>query len=247
MCYFNSINLSIGDIIKISNREKKIDKDIHHDLTSGFEYTQWPILFVDAHDSLELELAHWEFIPHWVRDYHQVEENRTKFTTLNATAEKLLESPAYKSAARKGRCLILSSGFYEWRHHQPAGTKKDMAYPYFIHMPNHRYFFMAGIHQQWTDQSTGEIMDTCAIITTHANALMEKIHNKKKRMPTILNEELANEWLSPTLTDARIKEIVAYQIESSALTAYSIRKDFKTCGNPKEAFDYPDLPTSFHL
>ena len=44
MCYFNSINLNIGDIIKISNKEKKIDKQIKSNVTSGFEFTHWPII-----------------------------------------------------------------------------------------------------------------------------------------------------------------------------------------------------------
>lgn len=242
MCYFNSINLSIGDIIKISNQEKTITHEFHSELTSGFEYTQWPILFKNNTNELELELAHWEFIPKWVRNKQQVEENRTKFTTLNATAEKLLDSAVYKDAARKRRCLVLSSGFYEWRHHHPLGSKKDVAYPYYIFIPGHHYFFMAGIHQEWTDTTTGETFDTFAIVTTQANELMEKIHNKKKRMPTILDESLAEEWLSPTLSDDRIKAIAAHQIDSGTLSAYSIRKDFKTTEHPKEAFEYADLP-----
>jgi putative SOS response-associated peptidase YedK len=247
MCYFNSINLSIGDIIKISNQEKKITHEIRSDVTSGFEYPQWPILFKNGTEEVHLEMAHWEFIPHWIHNKRQVEENRSKFTTLNATSEKLLDSAVYKEAARKRRCLVLSCGFFEWRHYSSPGSKKDIAYPYHIGVRDRNYFFMAGIHQLWTDTSTGEILDTFAIVTTQANDLMEQIHNKKKRMPTILEDEWAEEWLSPELSDTRIKEIASHQISSNLLTAYTIRKDFKTASNPKEEFVYPDLPTIFHL
>ena len=46
------------------------------------------------------------------------------------------------------------------------------------------------------DKETGETVDTCALVTTKANGLMEQIHNSKKRMPTILTSELAGEWIS---------------------------------------------------
>jgi len=126
MCYFNSINLNIGDIIKISNKEKKIDKKIQSNVTSGFEYTQWPII-KDNHNSTDLilEMAHWEFIPSWINSSKELTLSREKFTTLNAKAENLLNSRMYRDAALKRRCLVLSSGFYEWRHYKPMGAKKE--------------------------------------------------------------------------------------------------------------------------
>jgi putative SOS response-associated peptidase YedK len=47
-------------------------------------------------------------------------------------------------------------------------------------------------------------MDTSSIIIAKANCLMEQIHNKMKRMPTILDEAQASEWLKPDLSDSRI-------------------------------------------
>jgi putative SOS response-associated peptidase YedK len=50
-------------------------------------------------------------------------------------------------------------------------------------------------------------VDTCAIVTTQANLFMEQIHNSKKRMPTILTDDLAWEWMFGKLTEKRISEI----------------------------------------
>lgn len=243
MCYFNSIKLNVGDIVKIANKEKKIQKSIHSNITSGFEFTQWPILkIVGNKDELTLEMAHWEFIPSWINSSKDLSISREKFTTLNAKAENLLDSRMYRDAALKRRCLVLSSGFYEWRHYKPLGAKKENAYPYFISVAGHDYFFMAGIYQPWTDKETGEIIDTFAIVTTSANALMAKVHNKKKRMPCILNEQLANKWLQKELTEKEITTIANYQIDENLLEAYTIKKDFKTSIHPQEKMYYPELP-----
>jgi putative SOS response-associated peptidase YedK len=243
MCYFNSINLNVGDIIKISNKQKKIDKKIQSNVTSGFEFTQWPILTQANYGTLQLEMAHWEFIPTWIQNTKELSISREKFTTLNAKGENILESRMYKDAATHRRCLVLSSGFYEWRHFKPVGSKKEIAYPYFIHVKNEPHFFMAGIHQPWTDTTTGETLDSFAIVTTAANDLMQKVHNKKKRMPTILNESLAEEWLTETISEQRIKAIASYSYPSEKLNAYPIRKDFKMSAFPQEKCNYPELPS----
>ena len=109
MCYFNSINLNVGDIIKIANKEKKIVKQVRSNVTSGFEYTQWPII-KDTNNSSELllEMAHWEFIPSWIHNTKELEMSREKFTTLNAKGENLLESKMYRDATLKRRCIVLS-------------------------------------------------------------------------------------------------------------------------------------------
>lgn len=248
MCYFNSINLNVGDNIKISNKEKKIDKQITSNVTSGFEFTQWPII-KDSHNSTELllEMAHWEFIPTWIHNTKELEVSREKFTTLNAKGENLLESKMYRDASLRRRCIVLSSGFYEWRHYKPIGTKKENAYPYFITIKGKPVFFMAGIYQPWTDKNTGETIDSFAIVTTAANDLMSKVHNKKRRMPTVLSENLAHEWLQEGLTESRIKEIANFQLADEDMEATSIRKDFKTAVHPQEKFIYAELPSLDHL
>ena len=244
MCYFNSINLNVGDIIKIANKEKKIVKQVRSNVTSGFEYTQWPII-KETHNSSELllEMAHWEFIPSWIHNTKELEMSREKFTTLNAKGENLLESKMYRDATLKRRCIVLSSGFYEWRHYKPVGAKKENAYPYFITIKGKPVFLMAGIYQPWIDKNTGETIDSFAIVTTAANDMMSKVHNKKKRMPTILNENLAQEWLQVELNGSRIKEIANFQLADHDMEAISIRKDFKISAPPQEKFDYAELPS----
>jgi putative SOS response-associated peptidase YedK len=85
-------------------------------------------------------------------------------------------------------------------------------------------------------------MDTFSIVTTKANAFMEQIHNKKKRMPTILTETQAAEWITPNLSEHKIMELATSAIDANQLSAYTLDKGFRTASNPMEAFTYPELP-----
>jgi putative SOS response-associated peptidase YedK len=241
MCYFNSLVAPAGADISIKGITKKLPP-IKKPLQSGFEYGKWHIVKNTTQD-FTIELGHWELIAPWVKTMKEAEVGREKFNTLNATCERLLESKLFKPAALNYRCLVLSTGFYEWRHYKPEGTKKDLAYPYYITIKDQLLFYMAGIYQPWTDKETGETMDTFSIVTTKANALMEQIHNKKKRMPTILNEAQAAEWISPNLSEEKIMELASSAICDNQLTAYTLDKSFRTAPNPMEAFEYPELPS----
>jgi len=211
-------------------------------MKDGFKYSNSAIIRKAGTADIEVVAAHWEFIPAWVKNMDEVKENRKKFTTLNATSEKLLVSKMFRNAALNRRCLVLATHFYEWRHFQPEGAKKEIAYPYVIGLNDSEYFYMAGIWQSFTDKTTGETMDTFAIVTTPANRFMEIIHNKKKRQPTILTENLAWEWIMADLSEDRIKEIASYQMPSENFTAHTIPKDFKLLEDPTAAFEYAELP-----
>lgn len=240
MCYYNSISIPKGSKVSINGITKDLPP-IERPLQSGFDYGDWPIIKANE-DDYEYELAHWELIAPWIKTEKEVIESREKFNTLNATSERLFESRLYKDLIIKRRCLILSSGFYEWRHFKPEHSKKDIAYPYFISLKDKPYVFMAGIYQPWIDQETGEKVDTFSIITTKANDIMEQIHNKKKRMPTILGEAQASEWLKPDLSVNRIQELSSFQVDSSMMSYFTLRKEFRSSLNPKEGFEYEELP-----
>jgi putative SOS response-associated peptidase YedK len=253
MCYYNSINIQKGTKVKLNGVVKELPP-LERPLQSGFEYGDWAIIKGNVNQDNDnensndfvFELAHWELIAPWVNSTLEVMKGREKFNTLNATAERLFESRLFKQPALKRRCLVLSSGFYEWRHYTPTGAKKDIAYPYHISLKDKPYFFMAGIYQPWVDIESGEMMDTFSIVTTKANSIMAQIHNKKKRMPTILSEEQAAHWISPNLAASEITKLASTHIEDSLLEAYTIKKDFRTALYPKDAFVYEELIPLMH-
>jgi len=126
----------------------------------------------------------WGLIPHWSDDPSIA--NRL----INARAETAASKPAFRSAARYRRCLIPADGFYEWKT-TPRGKQ-----PYLVRLHGDRLFALAGLWDQW-QSPTGEILETCTILTVEPNSLMARIHN---RMPLILPPEAYPIWLDPTVT-----------------------------------------------
>jgi putative SOS response-associated peptidase YedK len=143
---------------------------------------------------------------------------------------------------------VLSTGFFEWRHIFPVNQrtgeplKKSVTYPYYITLKDRSYFYMAGIWQPWVDKETGEMVNTFAIVTTAANKLMEQVHNTKKRMPTILRDELAYEWIFGDPDEERITELATTQYPAELMTACTIEKEFRQSLEPTRPFQYEDLP-----
>ena len=247
MCNFYGHKVAKMDFIRLNNIELELDYiaaiEELQELINGFNYGNAPVIRKKNESSYEVVPMHWELIPLGIKTMEQVQQARRQgMPWLNATSEKLLESKMFRDAALKRRCLVLASHFFEWRSYKPEAEKKENKYPYCIELNNKEYFFMAGIWQPFTDKETGETMDTFAIVTTKANALMEQLHNHKKRMPVILTEKLAEKWLQNDLTEEQIKEIASFQLPANDMVAFTIAKNFKTSLSPLEAFYFEELP-----
>jgi putative SOS response-associated peptidase YedK len=125
---------------------------------------------VDKHR--ELSLMRWGIVPTWQKD------PKSGPPLINARGETLATKPAFRTAFKKRRCLIPADGFYEWQ--KIAGAKVKQ--PYYIRMAKDRPFAFAGLWERWRglDDAT---LETCTIVTTTPNALLEPLHD---RMPVIL-------------------------------------------------------------
>jgi putative SOS response-associated peptidase YedK len=248
MCNFMGVNVSKIQFIKLKQIQKELGtlsamKELEK-MKDGFKYSNSAIVKATGdRKDIDIISAHWEFIPDWVTSMRQLEEARKQgIPWLNARSETLLSSRMFRDAAIKRRCLVLVSHFFEWRHYKPEGSKKEIAYPYLIEVNDADYFYMAGIYNSYKNEDTGVVLNSFAIVTTQANELMAEVHNKKKRMPTILPEDLAWEWIMEDLSEERIKEISSYQFPSENMYAYTIQKDFKSQEDPLAAFEYEELP-----
>ncbi len=260
MCYYKRMSIPRNQLLSLLEIEKEFaDREDHDRIQSGFEYRSIDIIIPKADCKWDLVEMEWGFIPKywWTRD--DVEKNRKGYmdeksgkfkppiTTLNAKGEELLlPGKMFRDAALNRRCLFPATDFFEWRHVFPIGKKGQplktaIKYPYRIWVKDEEVFFIAGVWEPWTDRSTGETIDTCALVTTAANHLMLQIHNSKQRMPCILTKELAGEWISDGLTEERIKEIAIFQISAEMLEAHTVPKDFLNAHDPKEKFVYEGL------
>ena len=128
----------------------------------------------------QLSMFRWGLVPSWADD------PKIGYGMINARAESVAMKPAYRSAFKKGRCLVIADGFYEWKK---AGAKKQ---PYLIQLRDNEPFAFAGLAEHW--HLGDDTIDSCTIITTEPNELMEGIHD---RMPVILPSEDYDLWLDP--------------------------------------------------
>jgi len=134
----------------------------------------------------EMRRMRWGLIPSWARDPAIGNQ------LINARAETVATKPAFRTALRERRCLIVTDGFYEW---EALGRRKQ---PWYIRRKDGRPFAFAGLWDRWTDPAGTEIQ-SCTIITTTPNALIQRFHH---RMPVILSQADYDLWL-----DVRIREM----------------------------------------
>ena len=96
-----------------------------------------------------------------------------------ARAETIAEKPAFRDAFQKRRCLIPANAFYEWKGEKPPKQ------PFAIARADRTPLSFAGLWERWRSPQ-GEIVRTCAIVTTEANETMRAIHH---RIPVVLARE----------------------------------------------------------
>lgn len=166
----------------------------------------------------ELVLLRWGLIPFWAKD------PKIAYSTINAKAETVAEKPLFRSAFRKRRCLIPTSGFYEWQH---QGRQKQ---PMYIHLRDRRPFAFAGLWERW-EPKDGEPIESCTIITTEPNEFMRPIHN---RMPVILTAQDYEVWLDPAVQQTDALQALLKPYPAEEMEAYAVSK---MVNNPR--FDMP--------
>lgn len=248
MCFNVSITRRADEIEEIFNArfiEPERFRPIFH--VSAFSKPFLPV--ITSRRPEDIQLLQWGLIPSWVKGMGTAEKIR--FQTGNARAETIFEKPSFRSPIKNQRCLVLVDGFYEWQE------VRGKNYPHYIHLTDRRPFAFAGVWDRWkeprivsTEAALGSnsriVHHTFSVITTRANPLMERIHNKKKRMPVILSREDHPVWLSGTLDADGIASLLQ-PYDENEMVAYPVsrlvsRKDVNNnVPEVMEPFDYPEL------
>lgn len=136
-------------------------------------------------DARRIRRMNWGLLVPWMR------EKPGARPLINARAETLTTSPAFRSAAKSRRCLIPMDGYYEWK---PAGQspgddpKRGRKTPFYFYRPDGAPLLVAGV---WAASPEAP---TCAVITTDARGEFAAVHH---RMPLVLAESDWDRWLDP--------------------------------------------------
>jgi len=156
-------------------------------------------------DGRELAFLRWGLIPSWADDPSI--GNRL----ANARSETAATKPSFRRAFRSRRCLVVADGFYEWQ--RTNGHKQ----PYWIGLQSQRPFGIAGLWERW--EKGEEPVESCTILTTDANELMQPIH---ERMPVILSPNQYDLWLDPRCQDSEKLAKLLRPFPAAGMLAYRV-------------------------
>lgn len=145
------------------------------------------------YEDRELLPARWGLVNHWMTDRKQA------FKNINARAETVQRTPAYRDAFKQRRCVVPADGFFEW-----TGPKTARE-PIWFHRADGGLILFAGLYESWRP-SPDEWERTFTIITTTPNDLMEPIHD---RMPVILEEDAVDDWMYQRQPAGALMELLA--------------------------------------
>ena len=185
MCFTVNLNIIKEELEERYGREL-IDHEKYRPSFYYHAYSLPSMPVVCSDRGTGIRLFRWGLIPSWVGD--ESEANDIMLKTFNARSETISSKPAFRDSFESRRCLVPVRGFFEWQH---LGGRKI---PWYISLRGAEVFSLAGIWDSWTVQG-GMTLNTFSVVTTRANALMEEIHNTKKRMPVILPSAAEGIWL----------------------------------------------------
>ncbi len=176
----------------------------------------------DDEPTRRLRLMRWGLVPPWAKAGADGAPEGKGPLLINARADKVTTSPAFRSSAKSKRCLVPMSGWYEWRANPDTSSgKKARKTPFFMTPGDDNLICMAGLWSVWKpagrwghspakrgphplagDEATrgsapdkpAEPLLSCTIITTDAVGEMAKIHD---RMPLMVDERDWDRWLDP--------------------------------------------------
>lgn len=131
----------------------------------------------------QLASFHWSLIPSWA------ESRKLQYSTFNARAERVRTAPAFRSAYKNRRCLVLADSYIEW---QKVGKER---LPTRYEVDGGQPFAIAGLWEAWHDKENPAVppVESCTVIITAANTLAATVHD---RMPVILDAADYDDWLA---------------------------------------------------
>lgn len=153
------------------------------------------LIVAPTDDGPRVQLALWGIEPRWGRD------SAPSRRLFNARAETVDRLPSFREAFRRGRVIVPADAFYEWENPEHLAAlgaavppKKAPKQPWAFLPADERPFALAGIGEVVPGED-GEALFAFSLITTEANGVVGRIHD---RMPVMLPDVDARDaWLDP--------------------------------------------------
>lgn len=183
-----------------------------------------PAIIMQEGTQLIQKQAFWSFTPEWLKDLNQA--------PYLLRADKLSTSPMYKTSFSSQRCILIISGYYVWLELSRG------KHPFAIRLPQNKPFMVAGL---WTNYpvAPNDNYLTFGLVSVAADPWLARL---TERIPLKLQPQEALEWLNPTTSPKRIKQLLT--TEDKELEAYPISK---LVNNPANQSDQVVRPIAAKL
>ena len=223
MCGRFTLNTTGREIARQFGLDYEIDIAPRYNIAPTQESTV--VRVPDMGADREAPMLRWGLIPFWADD------KKIGNRMINARSETVADKPAYRVAFSRRRCIVPASGFYEWKK---TGDGKQ---PYYIHAADDGLLGFAGLWESWSDDETGESVESFTILTGEPNDKCADVHD---RMPVILEPDDYGFWLDPGMKDKEaLKDLVLQTYPSDALDLHPVsthvnspQNDDPTCIEP---------------
>lgn len=155
---------------------------------------------VEHHGERVLDTFRWGLVPFFA------DGPKARAPLINARAETVETSPAFRAAFARRRCIVPADAFYEWRrHHAPATGRVIRSEPFAIRLRNDAPMAFAGLWAIWRDPATAQRLNSLAIVTGQPNELVATVHD---RMPVILHPDDWDAWLDEAARPAELRPLL---------------------------------------
>jgi putative SOS response-associated peptidase YedK len=186
---------------------------------------QVPVIRQYADGDNHLDHLRWGLVPSWAQDIS------IGSRMINARSETVTEKQSFKRAIRYRRCVVPSSGFYEWKQ---EGKVKQ---PWYIRLKSGSPMMFAGLWETW--KSTEGEVETFTILTTAANGLVAPLHD---RMPVILSGDGISTWLDRNTTNPAGLVHLFQSYPADQMEMWPVSTSVNKVGNDGKELVVPILP-----
>jgi putative SOS response-associated peptidase YedK len=136
-------------------------------------------------ENREVLPARWGLVNTWAKSAALASKS------INARAETVETRRGFREAFMKRRCVVPTDGFFEWT------GPKTARQPTWFHREDNKLLLFAGMYEAW-QPLPDQWETTFTILTTAANSVTRNYHD---RMPVILADRDADDWMDPRAPD----------------------------------------------
>lgn len=162
--YTDADERELLEILRVIEAKGKGKAGIDYKTGEIFPTDHVPLLIRGNNGGINITLSNWGY---------KLRNN----TIINARRETITEKPIFRDSLSKQRCVVPSTGFYEW---DKSKSK------YLFNLPDTKMLYMAGLWRRIDNSSE------FVIITGGANSSVSAVHD---RMPLVLTHNRIESWL----------------------------------------------------